>query len=71
MIVALVAAVLMLGQGLAVAVLVLDRTHRRAAEERRHLTHIAISRHVGEIRTIETPVAERVERSGYTIEGLS
>ena len=48
-----------------------ERASKRAAEDIRHLTHLAISRHVGELRVLEPGATERPERSFVSIEGLN
>ena len=70
--IALIVGNVLLGVGLIALAVVLDRVDRRSVEERRHLTHIAISRHVGEIRAVEGVVVQRpAERAFPSIEGLS
>lgn len=51
----------------------LDRAAARSADERRHLTHIAITRHAGELRAVEgVAVVERDgTRTPVNIEGLN
>ena len=49
----------------------LERANRRLVDEMRHLTHLAISRHAGELRLLEPSPAERPDRTFVNIEGLT
>lgn len=72
MIVALIVGNVVLGAGLVAMIVAVDRLESRWVAERQHLTHIAIARHVGEIRVVESASVERTpERSFPNIEGLS
>lgn len=55
----------------AVNVVMLERANRRLVDEMRHLTHLAISRHAGEMRLLEPSTAERPDRTFVNIEGLT
>lgn len=54
-----------------VNIMVLDRANRRLVAEMRHLTHLAVSRHAGEMRLLEPVADERPDRLFVNIEGLT
>lgn len=68
----IVAAIVALGIANVAIVVLFDRAQERQAAERKHLLNVAIARHVGEIRTLEsTPAEVTADRAVVSIEGLT
>jgi membrane protein implicated in regulation of membrane protease activity len=66
------AALIVLGVSNVVLAALFERAQERHAAERKHLLNVAIARHVGEIRTLESaPTTLTTDRAVVSIEGLT